>query len=59
MEALADQLAEAEREAAEAATALKREERRRAGAEREAAEAAEARDHALARVAQLSEAGAD
>ncbi|MGY2082191.1 hypothetical protein [Blastococcus sp. SYSU DS0539] len=56
VEALADQLADAERAAAEAATALKREERRLAGAERAAAEAAEARVHALARVAQLSEA---
>ncbi|MCZ2861094.1 hypothetical protein [Blastococcus sp. VKM Ac-2987] len=56
VEELADQLAEAEREAAEAATALKREERRLAGAERAAAEAAEVREHALARVAQLSEA---
>ncbi len=57
VEDLADQLAEAEREAAEAATALKREERRLAGAEREVAEAAEAREHARARVAQLSEPG--
>ncbi|TFV64640.1 UNVERIFIED_ORG: hypothetical protein E4P37_12760 [Bacillus sp. AZ43] len=59
VEELADQLADAERAAAEAATALKREERRRAGAKREAAEAAEARDHALVRVAQLSEGDAD
>ncbi|TQN41988.1 hypothetical protein FHU33_1377 [Blastococcus colisei] len=57
VEELADQLAEAEREAAEAATALKREERRLVAAEREAAEAAEARDHAIARVTKLSEAG--
>lgn len=54
VEELADQLAEAEREAVEAAAALKREERRRTAAEREAAETAEARDHALARIAQLS-----
>jgi len=52
---LADQLAEAERAAADAATSLKREERRRAAAEREAAEAAELRDRALARVAQLAQ----
>ena len=56
---LADQLADAEREAAEAAAALKREERRLAAAEQEAAEAAEARDRALARVAHLSEARTD
>ena len=55
---LADELADAEREAAEAATSLKREERRQAAAERDAAEAAEVRDRALARVAHLSE-GAD
>lgn len=58
-EELADQFAEAERAAAEAITALEREERRLAGAEREVAEAAEARDHALARVAQLTEAVPD
>lgn len=51
---LADQLAEAEREVADAAAALKREERRRAAAEREAADAAEARDRAAAHVASLS-----
>jgi len=51
---LADQLAEAERAAAEAATSLKREERRRAAAEREAADAAETRDRALARVDHLT-----
>jgi hypothetical protein len=51
---LADQLSEAERAAAEAATALKREERRRAAAEREAADAAEARDRAQARGEHLS-----
>ena len=50
---LADQLAEAEREVADAAAALKREERRRAAAEREAADAAEARDRAAAHVASL------
>jgi hypothetical protein len=53
---LADQLAEAEREVADAAAALKREERRRAAAEREAADAAEARDRAAAHVASLSRA---
>jgi hypothetical protein len=51
---LADQLAEAEREVAEAAAALKREQRRRTAAEREAADAAEARDRAAAHVASLS-----
>ena len=51
---LADQLAEAERAAAEAATSLKREERRRAAAEREAADAAEARDRARTRVEHLT-----
>ena len=51
---LADQLAEAEREVADAAAALKREERRRAAAEREAADAAEARDRAAAHVASLT-----
>ena len=51
---LADQLAEAEREVADAAAALKREERRRAAAERDAADAAEARDRAAAHVASLS-----
>jgi hypothetical protein len=51
---LADQLAEAERAAADAATSLKREERRRAAAEREAADAAEARDRARARVEHLT-----
>ena len=54
MDELADQLAEAEREVADAAAALKREERRRAAAEREAADAAEARDRAAAHVASLS-----
>lgn len=58
LDELADQLSEAERAAAEAGTALKREERRRAAAEREAADAAEARDRALSRVAQLEEDGA-
>jgi hypothetical protein len=57
VEKLADELADAEREAADAAAALKREERRRAGAEREAADAVEARDRALARVEQLAESG--
>ena len=52
---LADQLAAAERDAAEAGAALKREERRQAAAERDAAEAVEARDRAQARVAHLSE----
>ena len=51
---LADQLSEAERAAAEAATSLKREERRRAAAEREAADAAEVRDRARARVDHLT-----
>jgi hypothetical protein len=55
VEELADQLAEAERQVAETASALKREERRRAGAEREAAEAAETRDRAQARVEHLSD----
>jgi DNA repair exonuclease SbcCD ATPase subunit len=52
---LADQLAAAERETAEAASTLKREERRRTAAEHEVAEAIEARDRALARVAQLEQ----
>lgn len=52
---LADQLADAERAAAEAAAALKREERRRAAAEREAADAAEARDRAAAHLAALGD----
>ncbi|MDT0276569.1 hypothetical protein [Blastococcus goldschmidtiae] len=52
---LADQLADAERAAAEAAAALKREERRCAAAEREAAEAAEARDRAAAHLAALGD----
>jgi hypothetical protein len=51
---LADQLADAEREAADAATALKRAERRLAGAEHEAAEAAEISDRAAARVEHLA-----
>jgi hypothetical protein len=51
---LADQLADAERAAADAAAALKREERRRAAAEREAADAAETRNRAAAHVAALS-----
>ncbi|TKJ22393.1 hypothetical protein [Blastococcus sp. CCUG 61487] len=55
VEALADQLADAEREAADAAAALKREERRRAAAEREAADAAEVRDRAVARLDALAE----
>ena len=46
---------DAEREAAEAGAALKREERRLAAAERDAAESAETRDRALARVAHLGE----
>ena len=57
MDELADQLAAAERETAEAASTLKREERRRTAAEHEVAEATEARDRALARVAQLEEGG--
>jgi hypothetical protein len=57
VEKLADQLADAERAAADAAAALRREERRRAGAEREAADAVEARDRALARVEQLAGGG--
>lgn len=52
---LADQLAEAERATADAAAALRREERRRAAAEREAAEAAEVRDRAAAHLAALGE----
>jgi hypothetical protein len=52
---LADELAAAERAAADAAAALKREARRRAAAEREAAEAAETRDRAAARVEQLAD----
>ena len=56
VDALADQLAATEREVAEAAAALKREERQRAAAEREVAETAEERDRALARVARLAEA---
>jgi hypothetical protein len=52
---LADRLAAAERETAEAAATLKREERRRTAAEHEVAEAIEARDRALARVAQLEQ----
>ena len=53
VDALADQLAAAERETADAAATLKREERRRTAAEHEVAEATEARDRALARVTQL------
>jgi hypothetical protein len=53
VDALADQLADAEREAAEAGAAVKREERRQSAAEREAAEAAEARDRAVARLDHL------
>ena len=52
---LADRLAEAERAAADAAAALKREERRRAAAQREADEAADARDRAAAHLAALGE----
>ena len=55
MDELADQLAEAEREAADAAAALKREERRRAAAQREADEAADARDRAVAHVRSLDD----
>jgi DNA repair exonuclease SbcCD ATPase subunit len=55
VEELADQLADAERDAAEAAAALKRAQRRSAAAEREAAEAAEARDRALVAVEHLEE----
>ena len=51
---LADELAEAERAAADAAAALKREERRRAAAQREAAEAADARDRAVAHLDALA-----
>ncbi|MDP5183505.1 hypothetical protein QOZ88_12740 [Blastococcus sp. BMG 814] len=50
---LADELAGAERQAGDAAAALRREERRRAGAERDAAEAAEAHDRAVARLREL------
>ncbi len=52
---LADALAVAERAVADAAAALRREERRRAAAEREAGDAAEARDRAAAHLAALSE----
>jgi hypothetical protein len=52
---LADQLADAERQTGDAAAALRREERRRAGAERDAAEAAEARDRARARLRELTD----
>lgn len=55
VEQLADQLADAERAAADAAAALKREERRRAAAEREAAETTEARDRAAAHLAALTD----
>ena len=54
VEELADQLADAERQVADTASALKREERRRAGAERETADAVEARDRAVARVESLT-----
>jgi hypothetical protein len=53
VEDLADQMAAAERDAAEVAAALKRAQRRSAAAEREAAEAAEARDRAAAHVEHL------
>lgn len=52
---LADELAEAERAAADAAAALKREERRRVAAQREADEAADARNRAAAHLAALEE----
>jgi hypothetical protein len=55
VEDLADELAEAERHAAEAAAALKRAQRRSAAAEHEAADAADARDRALAAVEHLME----
>jgi DNA repair exonuclease SbcCD ATPase subunit len=55
VEDLADQLADAERHAAEAAAALKRAQRRSTAAEHEAAEAAEARDRARAAVEHLRE----
>ena len=54
MDELADQLADAEREVADAATALKRAERRLSAAEQEVAEAAEIRDRAAARVEHLA-----
>jgi hypothetical protein len=54
VEELADQLADAERETAEAAAGLKRVQRRSTAAEREAAEAAEARDRAVAHAEQLA-----
>jgi DNA repair exonuclease SbcCD ATPase subunit len=57
VEELADQLAAAERDAAEAAAAHKRAQRRSAAADREAAEAADARDRALAAVHHLQEQG--
>ncbi len=50
---LADELADAERHAAEAAAALKRAQRRSAAPERDAAEAAEARDRPVAAAAHL------
>nr|WP_204262001.1 hypothetical protein [Blastococcus saxobsidens] len=58
VEELADSLADAERDAGDAAAALRREERRRAAAEREAADAAAALDAAVARVAGLADDGA-
>jgi DNA repair exonuclease SbcCD ATPase subunit len=57
VEELADQLAAAERDAGEAAAALKRAQRRSAAAEREAVEAAEARDRATAHVEHLQARG--
>lgn len=54
---LADLLADAEREAGEAAAALKRAQRRRTAAEHEAEEAAEARDRAAAHLEQLGARG--
>ena len=57
VEDLADQLADAERHAAEAAAALKRAQRRSSAAEHEAAEAAEARDRAVGHLEQLQASG--
>jgi hypothetical protein len=56
---LSEELAEAERAAADAAARLTSAERRRRAAEHEAADAAAARDRAVAHAAQLEEAGND
>ena len=57
VEELADQLADAERHAAEAAAALKRAQRRSSAAEHEATEAADARDRAVGQLEQLQASG--